>query len=69
MSYRARNGKEYPRKESREEYSYRKIRECVEDSINSASNDIRDTVKSADSITDIFWGLLIAAFIWVFIIF
>lgn len=69
MSYRARNGKEYPRKESREEYSYRKVSECVEDNINSVSNDIRDTFKGADSIIDIFWGLLLAAFIWVFIIF
>ena len=69
MGYRARNGKWYSHKESEVEYNCRRINECIEDNINSASNDIRDTFKGADSITDIFWGLLIAAFIWVFIIF
>lgn len=76
MGYRARNGKWYPRKESREEYSRRKLGELGEQIGKSAkgivedtSNEIKDIITSADSPSDLFWGIAIAAVVWGLILF
>ena len=67
--YKAKNGKWYSHKESKAEYSCRKVGECVKDAFKSTGKQAKSIVESAKSPSDLFLGIAIAAVVWSLILF